>query len=291
MYKGYDSISQWALAELEKRKQERMNLKFIEEGHKYECDKGIKWKSVTSVTKLLEEPFDADKQAVRSSKNSKSKWYKMDPEEIKAIWKKTNTVAIDLGNWYHRQREEQICGIDTLDREGSACSIVKPIIQDSIKYAPDQKLKNNSIYPEHFVYLESAGICGQSDLVEVRDNKVYITDYKTNKHLTTEGFVSWDGTTKKLLAPVSHLDDCKLSIYNIQLSLYMYIILKHNPQLKFGKLTINHILFKEVDRDKYDNPIYDRDSNNEPIVDQVIKYDMDYLKDEVILILNHLKTN
>jgi len=139
------------------------------------------------------------------------------------------------------------------------------------------------------VYLKSAGVCGQSDLVEVRDNKVYITDYKTNKNFTTKGYVDWRGNSKKLLYPLTHLEDCKLNIYNIQLSLYMYIILKHNPQLKFGKLIIQHIIFKEIDRDSNDNPIYDRDSNNEPIIKDIVTYNLPYLKDEVQTILSYIK--
>ena len=40
-----------------------------------------------------------------------------------------------------------------------------------LKYAPDQKLIPG-IYPEHFVYLKSASICGQADYVEIIDNKI-----------------------------------------------------------------------------------------------------------------------
>lgn len=264
-------------------------VKFEESGHSYSSEDGIKWTSVTSVVKQFEEHFDAEAQALKSSKNSKSKWYKKDPEEIKKIWKQTNTDAIDLGNWYHREREKQICDINFLEREGTSCNIVKPIIKGDVKYAPEQKLENNCIYPEHFVYLKSAAICGQSDLVEVRNGKVHITDYKTNKNFTIEGYTNWQGITKKLLPPLGHLDDCKLNVYNIQLSLYMYIILKHNPQLKAGKLIIHHIVFKEIDKDSYGNPIYDRDSNNEPLVERVDVYEMKYLKDEIHAILNYIK--
>jgi len=268
-------------------------VKFVEDQHQYNSinpEDDIKWVSVTSVVKMFEEEFDVEAKALSSSKNKKSKWYGKDPEEIKAIWKQTNEESVIRGNWYHREREKQICGVDSIERDEISCSIAKPIIKDGVKYAPEQKLDNFYIYPEHFVYLKSAGICGQSDLVEVRNNKVYITDYKTNKNLTTKGFTNWKGITSKLLFPLGHLDECKLNVYNIQLSLYMYVILKHNPQLEFGKLTINHIIFKEIDRDSNDNPIYDRDINNEPIIEEIKNYDLPYLKDEVISILNYLKT-
>ena len=35
--------------------------------------------------------------------------------------------------------------------------------------------------------------------------------------------------------PVNHLDDCNLNHYNLQLSIYAYIIKKHNPKLKDRK--------------------------------------------------------
>ena len=47
------------------------------------------------------------------------------------------------------------------------------------KIAPDQKL-SNGVYPEHFVYLKSLGICGQADLVTIVNGKINIIDYKTN---------------------------------------------------------------------------------------------------------------
>jgi hypothetical protein len=91
--------------------------------------------------------------------------------------------------------------------------------------------------------------------------------------------------------PVSHLDDCHLMHYTLQLSLYMYIIIKHNPRLSPGKLTIHHILFEEAGRDQYDNPITALDTNGDPIVKDVIPYELPYLKQEIISIINWWKDN
>jgi len=264
-------------------------VKFTDKDHKYSSDDGTEWKSVTQLTKLFQEPFDGPAIALKSSKNKKSKWYGMTQEEILKAWDDISTTAKDLGNWYHAQQEKLICEINSIEKEGDIIHVVKPILLDDIKYAPEQKLENNHVYPEHFCYLHSYGICGQSDLVEVRNNKVNITDFKTNKELTTKGYVSWDGKEKKLLKPLSHLSDCKLSLYNIQLSLYMYIILRHNPKLKPGSLILNHIIFKEVDRDRLGNKQIARDANGDPIVERVDKYQIPYLKKEVELILKYIK--
>ena len=266
------------------------DLIFKPEKHEYSSEEDIKWTSVTSFISKLKKPFDADSIAVKSSKSKKSKWYGMTPEDIKAAWKAEADRATTLGTWYHNQREADICGLSTIEREGIEIPIFKPIEIDGIKYAPDQKLKEG-VYPEHMVYLKSAGLCGQSDLVEIVNSKVNITDYKTNKEIKTEGFTNWEGVTQKMSAPVSHLDDCHLMHYALQLSMYMYMIIKHNPKLSPGKLTIHHILFKEAGRDKFDNPIAELDSHGNPIVLDIIPYDLPYLKQEVITLINWWKDN
>lgn len=245
---------------------------------------------MTSFIGNFKQPFEADKIAEKSSKNKKSKWYGMTPEAIKDAWKAESRRAVDLGTWYHNCRERDICELQTMERRGFIVPVFKPIEKEGIKISPNQKL-TNGVYPEHMVYLKSAGVCGQSDLVEVIDGYVHITDYKTNKEIKTEGFTNWEGITTKMLPPVQHLDDCNLNHYTLQLSLYMYIILKHNPKLKAGTLTIHHILFDEVDKDKFGNPITALDSNGDPIVTDVVVYDLKYLKNEVISLLHWLEDN
>jgi hypothetical protein len=269
-----------------------MALLFKPEHHEYISSDGdqIDWISVTSFIGQFKKPFNADSQAVKSSKNKKSKWYGLSPEEIKQAWKNEGKRATDLGTWYHNQREDDLCELATIQKEGVTIPVVKPVITDGVKIAPDQKLQDG-LYPEHMVYLKSAGLCGQSDVVGVFNGMVNIIDYKTNKEIKDKGFTTWEGITEKMLSPVGHLDDCNLNHYNLQLSLYMYIILKHNPKLKAGKLIIHHIVFDEVGRDKFDNPITALDTNGDPIVKEIKKYELPYLKDEVISLMNWLKVN
>jgi hypothetical protein len=269
-----------------------MSLIFKPENHEYtsiEPD-GIKWLSVTTLVSALKEPFDADAKAAKSAKNKKSKWYGLSPEEIKQAWKNESKRATDLGTWYHNQRENDLCGLDTIEKQGIALPIIKPLEKDGVKYAPEQRL-SPGIYPEHFIYMKSAGLCGQADRVEVIGDVVDIYDYKTNKELKTTGFTNWEGVTSKMQHPLNHLDDCHLSHYNLQLSIYMYMILRHNPKLKAGKLVIHHIVFEEAGRDKYDNPITALDTNGDPIVKEVVNYELPYLKSEVLTLIDYLKNN
>ena len=268
-------------------------LRFTPHDHSYTSinpEDITKWISVTSFIGNFKQPFDADKIAEKTSKSRKSKWYGMTPEEIKQAWTNEALRATTLGTWYHNCRESDICSLETLERHGSTVPIFKPIEIEGTKFSPNQKL-TDGVYPEHMVYLKSAGLCGQSDLVEVIDREVHITDYKTNKEIKTEGFTNWEGKVTKMNSPVVHLDDCNVNHYALQLSLYMYIILKHNPRLKPGVLTIHHIQFEEVGKDKFGNPITALDTNGDPIVKDIVQYDLPYLKTEVINLLHWLEDN
>lgn len=269
-----------------------MILTFIPQQHKYNSIEpdGINWLSVTSFISNFKQPFEADLIAEKSSKSKKSKWYGMTPEAIKDAWKSEANRATNLGTWYHNCREKDICEVETMERHGVVIPVVKPIEKEGVKYSPNQKL-SSGVYPEHMVYLKSSGLCGQSDLVEVVNGEVHITDYKTNKEIKAEGYTNWEGVTQKMLPPVSHLDDCNLNHYALQLSIYMFMILKHNPKLKFGSLTIHHIIFEEVDKNKFGNPITALDSNGDPIVKDIVQYDLPYLKQEVISLLHWLEDN
>lgn len=270
-----------------------MIIKFTPQDHKYTSIKAEDerdWVSVTSFIGNFKQPFEADKIAEKSSKNKKSKWYGMTPQAIKEAWKSEANRATTLGTWYHNCRESDICALDSMERHGFTVPVFKPLEIEGVKYSPDQKLKDG-VYPEHMVYLKSAGLCGQSDLVEVIDGHVHITDYKTNKEIKVEGFTNWEGITTKMMPPVHHLDDCNLNHYSLQLSLYMYIILKHNPRLKPGTLTIHHILFDTVGEDKFGNPITALDSNGDPVVKDIVQYDLPYMKQEIISLMHWLEDN
>jgi hypothetical protein len=275
------------------KNQLKMAVIFKAENHKYESldpNERINWISVTSFVGLFKQKFDPVAASEKASKNPNSKWYGLDPQTIRNIWQSENGRAVSTGSFYHEQRELDLNQLQTIQRQGIDLPIIKPIFEGNVKIAPEQKLKQG-IYPEHFVYLKSAGICGQSDRVEVVKDTVDIIDYKTNKEIRKEGFKNWEGITQKMTGPVAHLDDCNFNHYALQLSTYMYIILKHNPRYKPGKMWLHHIIFEKEGEDKYGYPILKRQENGDPIVKTVIPYEVPYLKTEVIAMINWLKDN
>ena len=264
-----------------------MSVIFKPEKHEYislDPNENIQWTSVTSFVGKYKIPFDKVAIATKVSKSKKSKWYGMSVDEILEAWKHQADNAIDRGNWYHNQREADLLIIDTISRQGVELPVINPLQDDDGKVAPPQKLQDG-VYPEHFVYLKSVGLCGQSDLVTVMDGKINILDYKTNKEIKKESYVNWEGKSQKMLGPLVHLDDCNYNHYALQLSTYMYIMLKHNPKLKPGKLILHHVLFFEEGLDELGAPIIARDINGEPIVKKIVPYEVPYMKDEVISLI------
>jgi hypothetical protein len=269
-----------------------MAIIFKEEGHTYESvdNDNIEWLSVTSFIGMFKPKFDAKGQAKKSAKNKRSKWYGMSVEQILQAWDNETERAINLGNFYHNQRESDMLDFKTIERNGTEVPIIKPLINDEgIKLAPEQKL-SDGVYPEHLVYLKSVGLCGQADVVEIVDGYININDYKTNKEIKEKGYTNWEGITSKMFKPVNHLDDCNLNHYSLQLSIYAYIIKKHNPSLKIGKLTIQHVKFKQIGEDENGYPINEH-YNGEPILDEIKMYEVPYLKDEVNSLIMWLKDN
>jgi hypothetical protein len=270
-----------------------MSIAFKAEDHTYVSLNGesINWISVTTLISHFKKPFDAKKVAERVSKNKRSKWFGLEPKEIQKIWDSESLRAVTLGTYYHNQRETDICSLASMERDGVTIPVISPVDEiNGLKIAPIQKLEPG-VYPEHMVYLKSAGICGQSDLVEVVNGMVNIIDYKTNKEIKTESYVDWEGKSDKLTEPVSTLDDCNFNHYALQLSVYMYIILKHNPKLKAGKMYIHHVTFEEEGKDEHGYPITKYDANGDPVVKEVIPMSVPYLQEEVISIMHYLHDN
>ncbi len=268
-------------------------IKFIDTTHQYESiiPDNITWRSVTGIISQLHEKFLPEITAPKCSKNKKCKWYGVPVEDILEAWKAEGDRSTVLGKWYHDKQEKLLYTKESRE----LYNIIKPVIRDGIKYAPWQELENflmqgMGIFPEHLVYLKSAGICGQIDQLQILDGVANIGDYKTAKEIKKESYEGYEGH-KMMLAPINHIQDSNYWHYALQLSFYMYMVIKHNPQLKVGKLTIHHILFVVDHLDKWAYPVYALDENNEPIVEDVIEYDMPYLKSEVAAIIEWLKTH
>jgi len=101
---------------------------FYADDHSYKSvdDSNIDWISVTTLVSHFKKPFDAKAIAQKVSKNKKSKWAGIDPQTIQDIWGNESNRSIVLGSWYHNQRENDLCSLASIEREGVTVPVFKP---------------------------------------------------------------------------------------------------------------------------------------------------------------------
>jgi hypothetical protein len=126
------------------------------------------------------------------------------------------------------------------------------------------------------IYDEEDYTCGQTDKMIILNNVLYVDDFKTNKEIKMEGY---DGAM--MINGLEHIPDSNYWHYALQLSFYSRKMLKKNPHLTLGGLTIDHVIFEEKGKDKYGYPITRRDEKGIPIVKDIVKYRLPYLEKEV----------
>lgn len=267
-----------------------MILEFTEKDHKYTSKNdrlNTRWISATSFIGLFKPKFDAVQVSIACSKKKSSKWYGLSPEKIREIWKGETKRSTDTGSLFHNRKEEELVSQDVIVYEDITLPVIPPVYEEEVKISRDQVLEPG-VYPEHIIYLKSAGICGQADKVTVYDNLVDISDYKTNKKIE-DAYVNGRGESEKMLGPCSHLDHCELNHYALQLSLYMYMILKHNHYLDPGNLTIEHARFEVESEDEYGFPIIARDQAGNPIVSDIEIIPVPFMRKEIVNMIKYHK--
>lgn len=232
------------------------NIVYYDEPHKYYID-GERMISTTTLLHKYKPEFNTDAIAPRSGQ----KWegeYKgtvpFDKEFVKETWNWLNLHAVTEGSILHdyienrfnnkvfpypKQRVIDIFGYD-------AISETYPILQSyADKFHADVQGKLIPIRAELVVGDKELGLCGMVDMLfyNVKAGEYQIWDWKTNTKLNKNSKYG-----NMLEGVLSHLPDCELAIYSLQLSTYRYLIEK-NTNIKLGDSYI--VWFNE------ENPSYE----------------------------------
>ena len=263
-----------------------MKVTFKEQGHLYESFPAQPWTSVTRVIEKFCPEFNDKDQAVKSSQNSGSKWYGMKPRKILEVWEHERERSIDVGHRFHGRMESKAIKLGSKKHRGLVIQVFPTPFIDGIKTARDQVLLDG-VYPEHIIFNERIGVCGQSDLVFVADGYVDVSDYKTSKELIFNSYKPTFGKPKTMLAPVDNLEDCNFYHYALQLSIYLKLILMKNTALKPGKLTLIHVTFELNGQDEYGFPIV-KVKNGIEVVKEITHYEVPYLEKEAVKCLKKM---
>lgn len=212
-------------------------MKFNEASHSYFNDKGETYLSGTAFIKKFAKPFERDKIAAKYAKKHKKK-----VQDVIDEWSRLGEEATKKGTHYHKMKEDELLGKETILLEEIEHKVHKPLWEKGLKIHELKKLEPG-VYPELIVWSDKYKIAGQADYVEItKSGYININDYKTSKEIKLQGYEKWDGSREMMKFPLHNLEDCNFYHYALQLNLYAFLIKQYNRNLKIGKLTIEHVL-------------------------------------------------
>ena len=157
--------------------------------------------------------------------------------EIDLEWKKKNEDARNTGIAVHEQIHNMLI------TDLSECKRCFGIPTD--KYKVNSVLTENGLFPEYRMEIpldDEYQLVGIADLVIKDGNDIKIIDFKTDDKIETSARFDIGKMKKKCLKyPLSKLEDCSLIHYQLQLSLYAWLIKQLNPEFNITSLEIFHI--------------------------------------------------
>lgn len=228
----------------------------------------ISYISATQLIERFKEPFDTEERSQYMEYR-----YGSTASDWRGAWKDINALSLVRGKLLHDEKEQMLLKELEWQKVSRPFSTRMGIdIPKELHY----HLWPDGDYPEMLVWNHHYKIAGRMDKLALR-TKPYncgrianIGDYKTNKKIRQ---YSWqDVRTKKyrmMLGPLSHLMDCEIVHYTLQLSLYQFMA--EYLGLSAGTRTITHFPH-EIEGLGTPDPI---------------DYELPYYRNEVILMLEH----
>lgn len=313
------------MLELKDTRYNDVKLIFKEDGHKYNDTNGNDYISTTTILHSLAPAFDKKywlkkkaKELGISEKRLEKQWQDITDEACSRGTKthngledgiKTSSMFKAAVKYMIRDNGEMITiadlpninlNVKQLDIKEfiDATENKYPQVYDIFHYYTNAGYK---IYAEIGAFLMDFLISGTIDVLCIRDDKFVIGDWKTNRGgLKFEaGYYKKDKTQKPnqltndwvakkefLLPPVNHLPNCNGSIYNLQLSMYAFMVESilgiPNAGLWLCHIDSDFVLNEYGMPKRFPDGLYHVKKNP---VEKTTVYKMKYLKEEIIRIL------
>ena len=237
-------------------------VSFQEEGHIYQNELGEKYISATTLIGLYKKEFDgpywSTYKSIKDVLSAKNQWdfYKIQaggweqvvdywsqsPVHLDEVldrtkyylemWRKEKEDAAEKGTKEHKVREDallaqqRVYGSSKYTRD-----LIFEVGRDSIM---KPNYNGNVVYAEARVWNDHYKIAGTVDKVEREGIYLDIKDYKTSKEIDKAGF-----RNEKMNHPLSEVLDCNFNHYQLQLSLYGWML--EQQGYKVRSLEIIHI--------------------------------------------------
>jgi ATP-dependent exoDNAse (exonuclease V) beta subunit len=190
--------------------------------------------SATTFIKKFKKEFNTQLMAEQYAKKRG-----LDVNEVIADWDLKRDVSTVKGTLIHNMAENwwnnkffpydpslaiQNFGYDIIKEKFDKCEVLFR------KFYDDAKTNLVPVKMELVVGDDDYKIAGMVDCLfwNKKSDKLEIWDYKTNKEIKSS-----NNFGNKMLHPISHLDECEMNTYSLQLSLYRHIIMK-NTSLEIG---------------------------------------------------------
>lgn len=202
-------------------------IKFDPDSHTYTLD-GRELTSVSRTVARLKPPFDAEGVAAAVANRDGRP-----VAEVLAGWNDKREAALARGARLHAYIEAALTGRANGDHRPRLPEMDAWDLFWSRLEAMDQPAVERV---EWMVGDEALGVAGTLDALLVSGNSglAHIWDWKTGGKFNTVN--RWE----QLLAPFNDLDNCELSVYSLQVSLYRLIV-ERNTGLALGDSYIVHL--------------------------------------------------
>lgn len=212
------------------------DIKFYGSNHTYKINNEICPLSVTRFLNLFIKEFDKVNIAKRCAQRDG-----VDVHEVLSKWEMDKDLSCIKGTLLHHYIDNYLARkilpvdetlINNFCKQYNSEDIKQEFLKSLAKLII-QFEKFYTFYTQNFAFIKSefvvgdvsdTRICGTIDnlSLDLNTNMLTIIDYKTNKDFTTKNKYG-----DKLLYPIQHLDNTKLNVYGLQLSIYKYIIKKY----------------------------------------------------------------
>lgn len=220
------------------------------------------YRSATQIVEQFIPHFDTETQAERMAYR-----YNGTAQGWKDQWKETNALSLERGTAKHDYEEQFLynCGYSKINNKEFVVFNLK-----TWNSPVDYRKLPDGVYPELKLWRHDWRIAGRADkptFETVLSNRyAHIEDFKTNKRIRDVGF-----NQRTMCGPISHLQDCELTHYTLQLSIYQFML------EYFGFMSgVRRIIHFPHEIEGLGTP-------------SPKEYELPYLRNEVIAMLTHLK--
>jgi hypothetical protein len=248
-------------------------ISFDPELHAYYNLSQERYWSVTQVLDLVSNKFNTKSESVGMAER-----HGHSPDYWATKWKNKTDYSLDRGTNLHNLKEE-LAYASGLYKDEDGVHRVQNADRMADIAGFDYSLWPDGVYPELKLWHHGYKLAGRADKIRLftRHGHRYasVGDYKTNEKIARRSW--WDQKTgyRMLKPPLSHIMDCSYWKYTLQMSMYQYML----ECMGFRPYTRSLYHFEPLPADMGEPG----ELSKKPTI-----YKLDYLRDDVIHLLNHV---